>query len=170
MHVFLASNRSGDKTGKRRSFAEEIQFIKRINGCHFKIKMGFVERMQVEGSFYVNRHLEKLMFDELRHHVSAAGVGGFLPGSNCLQIVCAIPRTKSRIPTAAMKQIANVAALPGIVGVRILCRFMLERLILRCISGCCTGIYTVCFLHTVIDRPPRCSFRLWIRDRQCCSM
>ena len=118
MHVFLASNRSGDKTGKRRSFAEEIQFIKRINGCHFKIKMGFVERMQVEGSFYVNRHLEKLMFDELRHHVSAAGVGGFLPGSNCLQIVCAIARTKSRIPTVAMKQIANVAALPGIVGVR----------------------------------------------------
>ena len=35
------------------------------------------------------------MFDELRHHNASAGVGGFLP---------------------AVKQIANVAALPGIVG------------------------------------------------------
>ena len=81
--MHLASNRNGKDSGKRRSFAEEIQFIKRIDGCHFSIKKGFVERMQVEGRFYVNRHLEKLMFDELRHHVSAAGVGGFLPGSRC---------------------------------------------------------------------------------------
>lgn len=49
------------------------------------------------GKFYVNSHLEKLMFDELQHHVKAGGVGGFLP---------------------AVKQIANVACLPGIVNVR----------------------------------------------------
>ena len=36
------------------------------------------------------------MFEELRNSCSSGGVGGFLPG---------------------MKQIANVAALPGIVGV-----------------------------------------------------
>jgi tRNA-splicing ligase RtcB len=36
------------------------------------------------------------MFDELKDHAGAQGVGGFLP---------------------AAKQIANVAALPGIVGV-----------------------------------------------------
>jgi tRNA-splicing ligase RtcB len=49
----------------------------------------------VEGVFYVNKALEKLMFEELRNSCRPGSVGGFLPG---------------------MKQIANVAALPGIVG------------------------------------------------------
>ena len=51
---------------------------------------------QVEGIFYVNDHLERLMFDELKQSCRTGGYGGFLPG---------------------VKQIANVAALPGIVGV-----------------------------------------------------
>lgn len=50
---------------------------------------------QVEGVFYVNNHLEKLMLEELRNSCRPGMVGGFLPG---------------------VKQIANVAALPGIVG------------------------------------------------------
>ena len=45
----------------------------------------------------MNSHLEKLMFEELEMATKFGGIGGFLPG---------------------MKQIANVAALPGIVGVR----------------------------------------------------
>lgn len=45
--------------------------------------------------FYVNKNLEKLMLDELRNSCRPGMVGGFLPG---------------------VKQIANVAALPGIVG------------------------------------------------------
>jgi tRNA-splicing ligase RtcB len=52
-------------------------------------------RTQVEGKFYVNEHLASLMMDELKQYCTAQGVGGFLP---------------------AVKQIANVAALPGIVG------------------------------------------------------
>lgn len=51
--------------------------------------------MNVEGIFYVNKNLEKLMFEELRNSCRPDTIGGFLPG---------------------MKQIANVAALPGIVG------------------------------------------------------
>lgn len=51
--------------------------------------------LQVEGVFYVNQALEKLMFEELRNACRLGPIGGFLPG---------------------MKQIANVAALPGIVG------------------------------------------------------
>lgn len=51
--------------------------------------------MNVEGIFYVNKNLEGLMFDELKNSCSNTGIGGFLPG---------------------VKQIANVAALPGIVG------------------------------------------------------
>ena len=43
----------------------------------------------------MNNHLEKLMFEELRNACRPGALGGFLPG---------------------MKQIANVAALPGIVG------------------------------------------------------
>jgi len=61
-----------------------------------RIKKGFVPNMNVEGLFYVNDFLKKLMYDELKHHSASQGVGGFLP---------------------AVKQIANVAALPGIVGV-----------------------------------------------------
>jgi tRNA-splicing ligase RtcB (3'-phosphate/5'-hydroxy nucleic acid ligase) len=51
--------------------------------------------MKVDGIFYVNKNLEPLMFEELRNSCRSDGIGGFLPG---------------------MKQIANVAALDGIVG------------------------------------------------------
>ena len=56
-----------------------------------------VHSFKVEGIFFVNQHLESLMFEELKLACKTGGVGGFLPG---------------------MKQIANVAALPGIVGVK----------------------------------------------------
>ena len=92
---------------------------------------------QVPGRFYVNKHLEELMFDELAHHCKSGGVGGFLP---------------------AVKQIANVACLPGIVNVRInlpcgtLCAFAL---------GDCRLAYRAC---AVFDRSSRCPFGLRIRD------
>ena len=50
--------------------------------------------MTVPGSFYVNAALEELMIEELKVAAAGGGQGGFLP---------------------AVKQIANVAALPGIV-------------------------------------------------------
>lgn len=50
----------------------------------------------MDGYFYVNENLEKLMFEELQNACRPGGIGGFLP---------------------AMKQIANVASLPGIVWV-----------------------------------------------------
>jgi len=46
------------------------------------------------GTFYANEALQELIFDELKTHCVSGGYGGFLP---------------------AVKQIANVAALPGIV-------------------------------------------------------
>lgn len=55
-------------------------------------------RTQVPGAFYLNPNLQNLVYDELDQHVARGGTGGFLP---------------------AVKQIANVAALPGIVGVRL---------------------------------------------------
>uniref|UniRef100_A0A8D0NZK9 3'-phosphate/5'-hydroxy nucleic acid ligase n=1 Tax=Sus scrofa TaxID=9823 RepID=A0A8D0NZK9_PIG len=79
-----------------RSYNDELQFLEKINKNCWRIKKGFVPNMQVEGVFYVNDALEKLMFEELRNACRGGGVGGFLP---------------------AMKQIGNVAALPGIVHV-----------------------------------------------------
>ncbi|XP_023383224.1 tRNA-splicing ligase RtcB homolog [Pteropus vampyrus] len=77
-----------------RNYNDELQFLEKINKNCWRIKKGFVPNMQVEGVFYVNDALEKLMFEELRNACRGGGVGGFLP---------------------AMKQIGNVAALPGIV-------------------------------------------------------
>ncbi|KAL7063973.1 hypothetical protein AAHC03_05476 [Spirometra sp. Aus1] len=77
-----------------RTYEEELKFIERISPVCWKIKKDFVPNMKVEGVFYVNDFLEKLMFEELRNFAKSGDYGGFLPG---------------------MKQIANVAALPGIV-------------------------------------------------------
>ena len=65
-----------------------------MNAQQFHIDTGFVKGMNVPVKFYVNEPLQPLIFDELQKHAGAAGVGGFLP---------------------AVKQMANVAALPGIV-------------------------------------------------------
>lgn len=78
-----------------RSYQEELNYIERINDYSWRIKKGFVPNMNVEGIFYVNDPLKNLMFEELKHFTGSGGMGGFLPG---------------------MKQIANVAALPGVVG------------------------------------------------------
>jgi len=78
-----------------RSFAEEKQFIERVHGCEYRIKKGFVPNMRTEGKFYLNDSLIDMMWAELEHHSTCSGVGGFIP---------------------SVKQIANVASLPGIVG------------------------------------------------------
>ena len=54
--------------------------------------------MRVPGRFYVNEALEGMMLEELKMFYVKRGVGGFLP---------------------AVKQIGNVAALPGIVNASI---------------------------------------------------
>ena len=50
-----------------RSFDEEKQYLEKISPNCWKIKKGFQPHMNVEGVFYVNSYLEKLMFDELRN-------------------------------------------------------------------------------------------------------
>lgn len=78
-----------------RKYEEELKYLEKINAHCWRIKKGFQPGMNVEGCFYVNSTLEKLMLEELRNSCRPGMVGGFLPG---------------------VKQIANVAALPGIVG------------------------------------------------------
>jgi tRNA-splicing ligase RtcB len=77
-----------------RTYDEDMKYIKKITPWKYEIEEGFVTGMNCKGTFYVNSALEDLMFDELRCSCSSGNYGGFLP---------------------AVKQIANVAALPGIV-------------------------------------------------------
>lgn len=72
---------------------DERKLLEKISHNTWRIKKGFVPNMRVEGRFYVNKNLEPLMFEELEQSDNKGG--GFLP---------------------AVKQIANVACLPGIVG------------------------------------------------------
>eukprot|EP00929_Paragymnodinium_shiwhaense_P014591 TRINITY_DN122514_c0_g1_i1.p1 TRINITY_DN122514_c0_g1~~TRINITY_DN122514_c0_g1_i1.p1 ORF type:complete len:510 (-),score=132.74 TRINITY_DN122514_c0_g1_i1:293-1822(-) len=83
-------------TEQKRDYNAELAYIERETPELYRIKKGFVNGMNVVGKFYVNTPLERLMFDELRSFSrQSSNVGGFLP---------------------AVKQIGNVAALPGIVG------------------------------------------------------
>lgn len=68
---------------------------------HCRINPGFVENMSVPGRFYVSEGIKSLLFDELRQYSESreqgggrGHEGGFIP---------------------ALKQLANVASLPGIV-------------------------------------------------------
>jgi tRNA-splicing ligase RtcB (3'-phosphate/5'-hydroxy nucleic acid ligase) len=84
--------------GMKRSFEEECAFLVRETPTKFRIEKGFVPNMRVPAEFYVNASLEQLNLDELKQFCESEGVGGFLP---------------------AVKQIANVASLPGIIGTSI---------------------------------------------------
>eukprot|EP01083_Nonionella_stella_P047245 126453_1 len=81
---------------KSRTFDQEMEFIEHEPNTPnlFRIHKGFVQGMRVPGKFYVNTSLERIVFDELRDYTRRGAFGGFLP---------------------AVKQIANVATLPGIV-------------------------------------------------------
>jgi hypothetical protein len=76
---------------------QECSYIEQLTPYQYKINLGFVPNMRVPGMFYVNDRLKGLLFEELQASVQRGEHGGFLP---------------------AVKQIANVAALPGIVQVR----------------------------------------------------
>ena len=81
-------------TGIVRTFEEERAYLKQLAPCEWRIEQGFVKGMRVPGTFYVNGELQSLVFSELEQFTRATAQAGFLP---------------------ALKQIANVAALPGIV-------------------------------------------------------
>jgi hypothetical protein len=81
----------------RPPLSQELQYIEQLAPCQYRINKGFVPGMRVPGIFYLNDCLKGLVFDELEAACQRGAHGGFLP---------------------AVKQIANVAALPGIVKVR----------------------------------------------------
>lgn len=79
----------------KRAYNDEMKYCVQETDTMWRIDPGFVSGMKVPARFYVNKPLERLIFDELRSFSRQSGnVGGFLP---------------------ALKQLGNVAALPGIV-------------------------------------------------------
>lgn len=81
----------------KREFEEELAFLKRISPTRYQVQIGFVPNMKVPADIIVNNDLETLLVQELRD--SCCG-----PNSEA---------GASFIP--ALRQAANVAALPGIV-------------------------------------------------------
>ena len=77
-----------------RTYDQEKGFLEQLSPTKWRIKRGFVPNMNVDGVFYVNAELQSLVFSELEQFCRANARQGFLP---------------------ALKQIGNVAGLPGIV-------------------------------------------------------
>ena len=84
-----------DRKMPGRTYEEECRYIRRVSATRYEIDKGFVPGMRVKGAFYANQKLERLVFGELEAACERGTAGGFLP---------------------AVRQVANVASLPGIVG------------------------------------------------------
>lgn len=98
------------------SQAPSRDLIRQTSPVHYTIEKGFVPNMRVCGEFILNNPLSSLVFEELDQFKQSDGHGGFLP---------------------AIHQIANVAALPGIVGVEILSLFVSK-------ISCCIMVFFLC--------------------------
>eukprot|EP00178_Gracilaria_changii_P008175 TRINITY_DN251_c0_g1_i1.p1 TRINITY_DN251_c0_g1~~TRINITY_DN251_c0_g1_i1.p1 ORF type:complete len:485 (-),score=71.47 TRINITY_DN251_c0_g1_i1:4622-6076(-) len=79
---------------RKRTFDEELSFLRKVAPCRYEIDIGFVPNMRAPGTFFVNDLLAPLVKNELQRFSENENVGGFIP---------------------AVKQIANVSSLPGIV-------------------------------------------------------
>lgn len=98
MEVDTPPKSKDDKKSQRRTYEEELSYLQKIDACRYDIKQGFVPNMRTEGTFYVNEELAPLVTAELERSADVSkggGGGGFIP---------------------AVKQIANVSSLPGIIG------------------------------------------------------
>lgn len=88
--------KNGDNVSKppKRTFEEELSYIRKVSDFKYEIREGFVPHMNVPAQIYVDSHIDEMLLNELEICCSDCSGGGFLP---------------------ALKQVANVAALPGIV-------------------------------------------------------
>ena len=80
-----------------RTYDQECNYLTKRSSVIWDIKRGFVENMNVPGVFFASELLIPALMTELQKyssHKPHTGGGGFLP---------------------ALKQVGNVAALPGIV-------------------------------------------------------
>jgi tRNA-splicing ligase RtcB len=86
---------TGADADARRTYDEERAYVSAVSPTKLVVAKGFVPNMRVPGEIYVNERLRELVLDELRAYCDEdRRGGGYSP---------------------AVKQIANVAALPGVV-------------------------------------------------------
>uniref|UniRef100_A0A7S3QAF7 RNA-splicing ligase RtcB homolog n=1 Tax=Chaetoceros debilis TaxID=122233 RepID=A0A7S3QAF7_9STRA len=77
------------------TYEEDLQFLEKISPTRYRVNIGFVPNMKIHADVIVNDELEKLLLAELKEaNDSQMDSASFIP---------------------ALKQMANVAALPGIV-------------------------------------------------------
>jgi hypothetical protein len=119
--------------------------------------------------FYVNEHLEELVFEELKYHserghlLAPFCIVGFPPLQTAQNSFCFPGGIGGFLP--AVKQIGNVASLPGIVGVSVIP--LVEIAQVGRGSSC---ILLLFFQSKGICWLARHAFRLRFRDRQCGCM
>jgi tRNA-splicing ligase RtcB len=88
------------KNNPQIEYQEAIKYIERLSSTHYRVNLGFVPNMKVPAEIIVNAELGDLLFLELKEAIDAKAKSR--RGNN-----------PSFIP--ALKQMANAAALPGIV-------------------------------------------------------
>ena len=93
-----SSGKKGKKTNlPKRTIEEELSYLKRISSTRYQIQLGFVPNMKVPAEVIVNNDLQTLLVQELRDS-------------------CCGPKSQAGSAfVPALRQAANVAALPGIV-------------------------------------------------------
>ena len=98
----LALSTAHAKRKQLQQYQNEITYLQKISSTHYRINLGFVPNMKVPADIIVNKELEELLLAELKEALDAKSSSSKSSGGN-----------PSFIP--ALKQMANVAALPGIV-------------------------------------------------------
>ena len=102
-----SDDKNNDNNNDMETFQRDLSFLEKLSPTKYRVNIGFVDNMRIPADVLVNDALEKLLVAELREasgcdccpskgqgHKKKIKEGGFIP---------------------ALKQMANVAALPGIV-------------------------------------------------------
>ena len=97
------------KQKRVRTFEEEIAFLEKISPTKYRVNIGFVPNMRIPADIFVNDSLEELLLTELKEATCQCELDVNKRNGNKRSKI----KMKGFIP--ALKQIANVAALPGIV-------------------------------------------------------
>lgn len=102
-----------------RTYEEEIEYLEKVNAFKYRVNKGFVPNMSVCAEVLVNQPLEDLLLTELKESCICCQEKEINKGVDKDSSTQHKPKPKSKpknggfIP--ALKQMANVAALPGIV-------------------------------------------------------
>lgn len=95
-------------SNKPRTFEEELEYLEKLSHTKYRVKIGFVPNMIIPADVIVNQTLEDILLEELEETCCSCSISGHGTTTQSKS-----KRSGGFIP--ALKQMANVAALPGIV-------------------------------------------------------